>query len=96
MRHHDIATVRGHYYDEDRAVAIREVDAFGRLGASMHARLWQLFESWLLQRFPRTERLYADDAGPTRSPEENREFLAGLGYTHVAGTRRTFAKEIVP
>jgi len=34
MRHHEIASVRGLYYQEDQTLAIWEIDAFGRLDAT--------------------------------------------------------------
>ncbi len=37
MRHHDIAFVRGLYYQEDRALAIWEVDASDTLDEFAHA-----------------------------------------------------------
>jgi len=41
MRHHDIANVRGLYYDADEALAIWEVDGWDRLEEFAHGRLWQ-------------------------------------------------------
>jgi hypothetical protein len=95
MRHHDIASVRGLYYDADRAIGLWEVDSWGHLDELTHGRLWQLFESFLLTRFPAATRIYTDDAEPGEDQEQNRAFLHGLGYRHVAGTDRILAKGVV-
>jgi|SRR5579872_1580215 len=94
MRHHDIANVRGLYYDADQALAIWEVDEWQRLDEFAHGRLWQLFENWLVQRIPAATQIFTDDAEPHEDTERNREFLHNLGYAHVAGTHRIFAKEV--
>jgi len=94
MRHYDIANVRGLSYDEDRALGIWEVDAWGRLDEFALGRLWQLFESFLLGRFPGARRIYTNDAEPHEETQRNREFLKALGYQPVAGTHRIFAKEV--
>jgi hypothetical protein len=95
MRHHDIASVRGLYYEEDQALGIWEVDPWGRLDEFAHGRLWQLFESFLINRFPAATRIFTDDAGPAEDTERNRDMLRSLGYEHVEGTHRIFAKEVV-
>ena len=95
MRHHDIANVRGLYYKEDRALAIWEVDAWGRLNEFAHGQLWRLFETWLIARFPGAARIFTDDAEPHEQTQRNREFLIALGYGHVVGTHRIFQKEVV-
>jgi len=95
MRHYDIADVRGLYYQEDRTLAIWEVDAWGRLDEFAHGRLWQLFETWLVNRFPGAARIFTDDAEPHEQTERNREFLKALGYEHVMGTHRIFQKAVV-
>jgi hypothetical protein len=94
MQHHDIASVRGLYYAEDRAVGIWEVDAWGRLDGSSHGRLWQLFESFMLQRFPQARWIFANGTEPSDSEEWNREFLRSLRYQRVIGTHRVFGKEV--
>ncbi len=94
MRHHDIASVRGLYYEEDRSLAIWEVDTWGRLDEFGQATLWQGFERWLSSRFPAATRIFTDDAEPGEDTAGNRDFLRGLGYEHVAGTHRIFAKGI--
>jgi hypothetical protein len=94
MRHHDIASVRGLYYADDRALAVWDVDSWGRLDEFAHRRLWQLFEAFLLTRFPGATRIFTDDASPHENVERNRAFLNGLGYEHVAGTHRIFQKEV--
>jgi hypothetical protein len=94
MRHHDIANVRGLYYDADQAIGIWEVDTWGWLDEFTHARLWQAFESWLVGRFPEARRIYTDDAEPGEDEEQNRVFLRSLGYEQVAGTHRICAKEV--
>ena len=94
MRHHDIANVRGLYYQEDQVLAIWEVDAWSRLDELTHGRLWQLFESFLLSRYPEASRIYTDDAEPGEDPSDNREMLSSLGYTPLTGTQRIFAKEV--
>jgi hypothetical protein len=96
MRHHDIANLRGLYYAEDHAIGIWEVDAWGRLDEFTHGRLWQLFEAFLLHRFPQAQRMYSDDAGPGESTKRNRTFLATLGYSHVIGSHRIWEKEVRP
>jgi hypothetical protein len=40
MRHHDIANVRGLFYEQDRTIGIWEVDAWGQLDEFSHGRLW--------------------------------------------------------
>ncbi|HLJ67027.1 MAG TPA: hypothetical protein VKX16_06675 [Chloroflexota bacterium] len=94
MRHHDIANVRGLYFDADQALAIGEVDEWQRLDDFAHGKLWQFFEGWLVQRFPAATRIFTDDAEPHEDTERNRGFLRNLGYQHVAGTHRIFAKEV--
>ncbi|MBV9279422.1 MAG: hypothetical protein JOZ41_05030 [Chloroflexi bacterium] len=94
MRHHDIAAVRGLYYEQDRALAIWEVDAWGRLDEATHSKLWRLFEQFLLNRYPEATQIFADDAEPGNDTERNRGFLGSLGYTPVAGTARVLAKRI--
>lgn len=94
MRHHEIASVRGLYYDQDRALGIWEVDTYGRLDAFTHGRLWQLFETFLVARFPTATRVYTDDSEPGEDIERNREFLQALGYIPVAGSRRILSKEV--
>jgi hypothetical protein len=94
MRHHEIANVRGLYYQEDRALAIWEADAWNRMDEFAHAKLWQTFERWLVGRFPGARRMFTDDAEPGEDTERNREMLRSLGYEHVDGTHRVFAKEV--
>jgi len=94
MRHHDIANVRGLYYEEDRSLAIWEVDTWGRLDEFGQATLWQGFERWLSSRFPAATRIFTDDAEPGEDTAVNRAFLRGLGYEHVTGTHRIFAKGV--
>jgi hypothetical protein len=94
MRHHEIAAIRGLYYDADRAIGLWEVDAWGRLDELAYSRLWQLFESVLLVRFPAATRLYADDAEPGEDETKNQAFLQTLGYRHMRGTHGVFAKEV--
>jgi hypothetical protein len=94
MRHHDIANVRGLYYEEDRSLAIWEVDTWGRLDEFGQATLWQGFERWLTARFPQATRIFTDDAEPGEDTTRNRDFLHGLGYEHVDGTHRIFAKRV--
>jgi hypothetical protein len=50
MRHHDIANVRGLFYEQDRTLGLWEVDAWGRLDEFTHGRLWLAFESFLVRR----------------------------------------------
>jgi hypothetical protein len=95
MRHYDIANVRGLYYEDDRALAVWEVDPWERLDEFAHGRLWQLFETFLIARFPGAARIFTDDAEPHEQTERNREFLKALGYEHVVGTHRIFKKEVV-
>jgi hypothetical protein len=95
MRHHEIAHVRGLYYEQDQALAVWEVDDFGRLDEFTHDRLWLLVQQWLVRRFPETTRLYTDDAEPRADQDRNRAFLRDLGYAHVSGTHRIFAKEVI-
>jgi hypothetical protein len=94
MRHHDIANVRGLFYEEDRTLAIWEVDAWGRLDEFTHARLWLAFESFLARRFPGAERIVTDDAEPGEDTTQNQAFLEGLGYRHIASTVRFWQKEV--
>lgn len=94
MRHHDIANVRGLYYEADQTLAIWEVDAWGRLDEYTQGRLWQLFETFLLTRFPAAVRIFADDAEPGEAVQRKRYLLQSLGYEHVAGTHRIVAKEV--
>jgi hypothetical protein len=94
MRHHDIANVRGLFYEEDRTLAIWEVDAWGRLDEFTHARLWLAFESFLARRFPGAERIVTDDAEPGEDTTQNQAFLEGLGYRHIASTVRVWQKEV--
>lgn len=94
MRHHDIANVRGLYYDQDSVAAIWEVDTWGRLDDFAQARLWQAFQGFLVNRFPAATRIFTDDAEPFEGTERNREFLRDLDFEHMQGTSRIFAKEI--
>lgn len=96
MRHHEIAAVRGLYYEEDRALVIWEVDAFGRLAPCAHSTLWHQVESFLFSRFPQASYIYTDDSEPGEDSVQNRDFLTGLGYHPVAGTARILAKEVRP
>jgi hypothetical protein len=68
-----------------------EVDTWSRLDEFTEGRLWQLFESFLLRRFPDAERTFTDDVEPGGNREGNREFLRSLGYRHHSG--RAFVKE---
>lgn len=94
MRHHGIANVRSLYYEEDRTLAIWEVDTWGRLDDFTHGQLWQAFERFLIARFPDATRIYADDDEPGDSRADNREYLRSVGYSPVAGTHRIFAKTV--
>jgi hypothetical protein len=93
MRHHDIAKLRGLYYEDDRSLGIWEVDAWGRLDEFAHGKLWQSFETFLIRRFSDALHLFADDAEPGDNTAHNRAFLRSLGYKHVRGTHRIFRKE---
>jgi hypothetical protein len=95
MRHHEIGKARGLYFAEDRALAIWEVDSYGRLDDFTHGQLWQAFEGWLITRFPDATHIFTDDDEPGDNPAENREFLESLGYAPVAGGRRIFSREVV-
>ena len=66
----------------------------GRLDEFGQATLWQGFERWLSSRFPAATRIFTDDAEPGEDTSENRAFLRGLGYEHVTGTHRIFAKGV--
>ena len=94
MRHHEIASVRGLYYEEDQALGVWEVDAWNRLPDETHGQLWQLFECWLIMRYPNATRIFTDDAEPGEDEARNREFLSALGYQHAEGTHRIFVKEL--
>jgi hypothetical protein len=94
MRHHEIASARGLYYDRDRAIGLWEVDSWGRLDRATQTQLWRAFERFLIGRFPGATRIFTDDAQPFEGPEHNRELLGSLGYTHVARTHRIFSKEV--
>jgi hypothetical protein len=96
MRHHDIANVRALFYQEDRALAIWEVDAWGKLDEFAHGRLWHLFEGWVVERYPEGMQIFADDAEPGDNMAENRQFLRSLGYRSVPGTRGIFARPVLP
>jgi len=78
----------------DRSLAIWEVDTWGRLDEFGQATLWQGFERWLSSRFPAATRIFTDDAEPGEDTTRNRDFLRGLGYAHVTGTHRIFAKGV--
>jgi hypothetical protein len=94
MRHHDTASVRPLYYADDRSLAIWDLDTWGRLDDFAHGRLWQLFETFLLTRFPGAIRIFTDDAEPNEDAKRNRDFLGALGYEHVPGTHRIMAREV--
>jgi len=94
MRHHDIASVRGLCFEQDRALAIWEVDTWGRLDEVAHGRLWHLFERFMSTRYPAATRIFADDAEPGDNTVRNRAFLGSLGYAPVAGTARILAKRV--
>jgi len=80
----------------DRALAIWEVDAFGRLDSFAHGTLWHQVESFLFSRFPLASRIYTDDSEPGEDSVQNRDFLAGLGYQPVVGRVHILAKEVRP
>ncbi len=67
---------------------------WGRLDEFGQATLWQGFERWLTGRFPAATRIFTDDAEPGEDTTRNRDFLRGLGYEHVTGTHRIFAKGV--
>jgi hypothetical protein len=92
MRHHEIAKARGLYYAQDWALALWEVNSFGRLDDFTHKKLWIAFEAWLLERFPEAERIFTDDDEPGDDPVGNRIFLRSWGYTQVS--QRIFAREV--
>jgi hypothetical protein len=92
MRHHDIANVRGLFYEQDRTIGIWEVDAWGQLDEFSHGRLWLAFESFLVRRFPSAERIVTDDAEPGENTRRNQMFLKQLGYRHIASTARVWQK----
>ncbi|GAC1344513.1 MAG: hypothetical protein NVSMB27_05570 [Ktedonobacteraceae bacterium] len=94
MRHHEIAALRGLYYEEDAALAIWEVDGFGRLDSFAHGTLWRQFESFLARRFPQATRVYSDDSEPGEDPDQNQDFLTALGYQPVTGFPRIVVKEV--
>jgi hypothetical protein len=96
MRHHDIANVRGLFYEQDRTIGLWEVDAWGRLDEFTHARLWLAFESFLVRRFPGAARIVTDDAETGDDERQNQTFLEGLGYRHIASTVRFWHKEVRP
>jgi hypothetical protein len=94
MRHQELARLRGLYYVEDRALAIWEIDDLNRLDLAGRLTLWQGFERFLLQQHPDATRIYTDDAEPSDNEADNRDFLRSLGYQHLVGPHRIFAKEI--
>jgi hypothetical protein len=94
MRHHDIANVRGLFYQQDRTIGMWEVDVWGRLDEFTYARLWLAFESFLVRRFPEAVRIVTDDAEPGADTKQNQAFLEGLGYRHIANTHRIWQKAV--
>jgi len=92
MRHHEIANVRGLYYEQDHAIGLWEVDSFGKLDDLTHTRLWISLENWLMAHFPAAERIFTDDDEPGDVPLGNRVFLRSWGYEQVSP--RIFVREV--
>ncbi len=92
MRHHEIAKARGLYYEEDQALALWALDSFDRLDEETHTRLRVAFESWLLERFPKAQRIFTDDDEPGDNPTANQVFLRSQGYDQILP--RVFVREV--
>jgi hypothetical protein len=91
MKHHEIARLRGMYYEEEKSLAIWEIDDFDRLDIVSRITLWQGFEKFLKRHYPKANRMYADDSEPGENAADNQRFLEALGYRSV-GTPRIFTK----
>jgi hypothetical protein len=93
MKHHEIARLRSMYYEEEKSLAIWEIDDFDRLDSASRIILWQGFEQFLLRHYPEARRIYTDDSEPGENTADNQRLLEALGYRSV-GTPRIFTKAL--
>jgi hypothetical protein len=88
MRQHQAGNAQAWYYPQDRIIVLWEcfVDPFIRgtqpiAESEYMKKFWQTFETWLIEQFPKAERIVTPFNDPiAESIEDYQTFLRSLGY----------------